>query len=193
MAEEKTQRVSWPEHCLHGNGGKPCRYRGYTAATPSCDYALHAGRCRRVPLGACIHWADSAVGRDPTPERLEKARARLAARQKDGAREMASGRALYTPERLARLRIMVEHHMTDREIAAALGIRRELVGNWRRRLKLPAQYPKEREDRWTRAGELYAEGKWDHEIAAEIGVSKKAVWDWRHKHKLPPQARKGRT
>ena len=84
---------------------------------------------------------------------------------------------------------------TDREIAEALGVKRDSVCAWRHRVGLPLH-----RDRmgpvttidWKRARELHRQGLNDREIAEAIGCGVNAVWRWRYKYELFPNSHGGR-
>lgn len=84
---------------------------------------------------------------------------------------------------------------TDREIAAAVGMDRDRIGEWRRKLGLKIHRDRKGQDPsfdWKRAQELYRRGYNDKAIAEAIGCSVSAVWRWRFKYELFPNDHGGR-
>lgn len=87
------------------------------------------------------------------------------------------------------LRRLWEQGMTDKQIAAVLGVSGAAVGSLRKEMGLENRYRPHPIDR-ERVLRLLAEGKNDREIAEALGRRTSAVQKWRKRHGIPSRREK---
>lgn len=160
---------SLAEHCLTGNHGGPCVYKGETSGIPVCDYCFHTGLKRPTSIRECkFYKAD-------TQEAILNRRDISFGQGKE--RKKGSTRTADIEKRLMEL---YEAGKDDPSIAKETGITAGAVHLWRHRKGLPSQ----REVTEARRMELYRQGYTDRDMAQAEGISVSRAANWRKGHKL---------
>ncbi len=153
-------------HCVHPE----CIYRAAGHGTAgACDYLTVTGKSRikglppklQLPCN-CPYYIPDGTEREREPEKEKSWQEKAAALHRAGA--------------------------TDREIAAALDLKKDTVRVWRYRHGLPVNRDRMGDGEhfdWTKARELYDEGACDTEIMELLGCSRSTVYKWRDREGLP--------
>lgn len=157
------------KHCLTGNNGGPCVYKGETSGIPVCDYCFHTGLKRPTSIRECkLYIADS---QEAILNRKEISFGQGKERKKVSTR---------TADIEKRLMELYEAGLDDPGIAKETGITAGAVHLWRRRKGLPTQ----REVTEERRLKLYRQGYTDKDLARAEGISVCRAANWRKGHKL---------
>ena len=170
MGEQKKVGVnSLAEHCLTGNHGGPCVYKGETSGIPVCDYCFHTGLKRPTSIRECKFY--KADTQEAILNRRDISFGQGKVRKKGSTR---------TADMEKRLMELYEAGLDDPGIAKETGITASAVHLWRRRKGLPSQ----REVTEARRLELYRQGYTDKDLAQAEGISVCRAAGWRKGHKL---------
>ncbi|MBQ7465516.1 MAG: hypothetical protein IJS55_03225 [Oscillospiraceae bacterium] len=160
---------SLAKHCLTGNRGGPCVYKGETSGIPVCDYCFHTGLKRPTPIRECkLYMAES---QEAILNRKDISFGQGKERKKGSTR---------TADMEKRLMALYEAGLDDPGIAKETGITASAVHLWRHRKGLPSQ----REVTEARRLELYRQGYTDKDMAQAEGISVCRAANWRKGHKL---------
>lgn len=160
---------SLAEHCLTGNHGGPCVYKGETSGIPVCDYCFHTGLKRPTSIRECkLYMAES---QEAILNRKDISFGQGKERKKGSPR---------TADIDKRLMELYKAGLDDPGIAKETGITAGAVHQWRRRKGLPSQ----REVTEARRLKLYRQGYTDKDMAQAEGISVCRAANWRKGHKL---------
>lgn len=191
-AKGKPPGYRMPEHCRKGNHGRPCVYRGFAGGVPVCEYGLITGESRAYhgvaagkPQGCsledCTHYLDEepraystegvSVTQGPTAAEKVPAPKRQKVYYRPPGTSEAQRNKLQA--RRDRMRLMYEHGMSDREIAACMAASIETVAHWRRCEGLAPQ--NRNRPQMNDVRRLWEKGLYDKDIAAELRCSQSAV------------------
>ena len=160
---------SLAEHCLTGNHGGPCVYKGETSGIPVCDYCFHTGLKRPTSIRECKLY--KAESQEAILNRKDISFGQGKERKKGSTR---------TADIEKRLMELYKAGLDDPGIAKETGITAGAVHQWRRRKGLPSQ----REVTEARRLELYRQGYTDKDLAQAEGISVCRAANWRKGHKL---------
>lgn len=157
------------KHCLTGNRGGPCVYKGETSGIPVCDYCFHTGLKRPTSIRECkLYMAES---QEAILNRKDISFGQGKQRKKGSPR---------TADIEERLMALYEAGLDDPGIAKETGITPSAVHLWRHRKGLPSQ----REVTEARRLKLYRQGYTDKDMAQAEGISVCRAANWRKGHKL---------
>lgn len=160
---------SLAKHCLTGNHGGPCVYKGETSGIPVCDYCFHTGLKRPTSIRECkLYMAES---QEAILNRKDISFGQGKERKKGSPR---------TADMERRLMELYEAGKDDPSIAKETGITAGAVHLWRHRKGLPSQ----REVTEARRLKLYRQGYTDKDMAQAEGISVCRAAGWRKGHKL---------